>query len=128
MKKFIKLTGLMLLACAGVFASGPAKPGSHKVTTPKAMVSFSTLPSKRGLEIMVDKNVTGKAIVTIYNYENDVVWRDALSKKRGTEKAFILNELDNGNYTVEVSLNKQNVRKIAHVYYKGDSKLVSLRG
>jgi len=44
------------------------------------------------------------------------------------QKAFNLSQLDNGNYTVEVDLNKQVVKKIAHVYYRGDYKYVSLRG
>ena len=92
------------------------------------MVTFSPVPSKRGVEIKVNENAPGKALVIIYNYENDMVWKDVLSKKKGMDKAFILNQLDNGNYTIEVTLNKQVVKKIAHVYYKGDSKLVAIKG
>jgi hypothetical protein len=128
MKKFIRLTGLLLLTCTGLFASASVKPTSHKAASMKNMVSFSTLPSKRGVEVKLNQNTPDKAIVIIYNYENDIVWKEALGKNKPMAKAFILNQLDNGNYTVEVTLDKQVVKKTAHVYYKGDSKFVSLRG
>jgi len=51
-----------------------------------------------------------------------------MKDNKSMEKGYILNQLDNGNYTIEVTLNKQVVKKTAHVYYKGDSKLVAIRG
>jgi hypothetical protein len=129
MKNSIKLSALLLLAGTGIFAAGAtAKPTNPIAPSIKGMVTFSPVPSRRGVEIKVKENAPGKAFVIIYNYENDMVWKDVLSQKKGMDKSFILNQLDNGNYTIEVTLNKQVVRKIAHVYYKGDSKLVALRG
>jgi hypothetical protein len=128
MKNKFKLSALLLLAATGVFAATPAKSTNPYAPSIKSMVNFSTLPSKRGVEIKVNNDAPGKAIVRIYNWNNDIVWIDALSPKKGMDKGFILSMLDNGNYTVEVYLNKQMVRKTAHVYYKGDTKFVSLRG
>ncbi len=128
MKNSIKLSALFLLFSTGLFAAMPAKHGNAKASSIKHMVTFSTLPSKRGIEISVDKNAPGKAVVLIYNWDNDVIWKDALKKDKGMQKTYILNTLDNGNYTVEVMINKQIVQKTAHVYYKGDAKMVSLRG
>lgn len=127
MKNSFKLTALFLLATTGLFAAVPSKTKT-KVALKKDMVTFSTLPSRRGIEIKVNKDAPGKAIVMIYNYENDVVWKDAMKDNKNMEKGYILNQLDNGNYTIEVTLNKQVVKKTAHVYYRGDSKLVTIRG
>lgn len=129
MKNSIKLSALLLLAGTGIFAAGATAKPIHPMTPSiKGMVTFSPVPSRRGVEIKVNENAPGKALVIIYNYENDMVWKDVLSQKKGMDKAYILNQLDNGNYTIEVTLNKQVVKKTAHVYYKGDSKLVAIRG
>jgi hypothetical protein len=128
MKNSIKLSALLLLASTGIFATAAAKPTEPKTASIKRMVTFSTIPTRKGIEIKVNKDIPGKARVIIYNYENDMVWKDVLSSKKGMDKAFVLNQLDNGNYTIEVTIDKQVVRKIAHVYYKGDAKLVNLRG
>jgi hypothetical protein len=128
MKNLIRLTALFLLAVTGVFAAAPAKPTSSKAASIKKMITFSVLPTRKGIEVNVDKNAPGKALVIIYNWNNDVVWKDKLSPDKVMDKGYILNQLDNGNYTIEVTLNKQVIRKTAHVYYKGDSKLVTIRG
>lgn len=128
MKNAFKLSAVLLLFSTGVFAANPAKHHSAKAAPINDMVTFSTLPSKRGIEIAVDKNAPGEAVVLIYNWDNDVIWKDALKKDKGMQKAYILNNLDNGNYTVEVMVNKQMVRRTAHVYYKGDAKMVTIRG
>ena len=87
------------------------------------------MPTRRGFEIKLNDPMAGKAKVMIYNWDNQIVWKDVLSPKKGLEKAFNLSQLDNGNYTVEVMLNKQLVaKKTAHVYYRGDTKFVALRG
>ena len=128
MKNAIKLTALLLLAGSSIFAAPSAHKTRHIDKPITDMVTFSTTPSRTGVDVKVDKNAPGKAVVLIYNYENDVVWKDVLKKNRGMEKAFNLSELGNGNYTVQVILNKQKVQKTAHVYYKGDDKFVELRG
>jgi hypothetical protein len=128
MKHSIKLSVLFLLFSTGIFAAVPSKPIKHVAPSIKGMVSFSSTPSKRGVAIRVNENAADKAVVMIYNWDNDVVWKDVLKKNKGMGKAYNLSQLDNGNYTVEVTLNKQMVRKTAHVYYRGDTKFVQLRG
>ncbi len=128
MKNGMKLAALLLLASTSIFAAVPKKKIGHNDMSMAKMVTFSTMPSGRGIDIKVDPNVSEKALVVIYNYENDVVWKDMLKKKQGMEKAFNLSQLGNGNYTVQVILNKQKVQKTAHVYYRGDTKFVTLRG
>jgi hypothetical protein len=128
MKRKFKLSALLLLASMGIFAAAPAKPRNPYAPSIKSMVTFCALPSKRGVEIKLNENAPDKAFVRIYNWNNDVVWMDKLSPKKGMDKGFILSFLDNGNYTIEVTLNDQTVSKTAHVYYRGDTKFVTLRG
>jgi hypothetical protein len=127
MKNSIKLSALFLLASTGIFAAS-AKPINPMAPSIKGVVTVSALPTRKGIEVKVNENAAGKAVVIIYNYENDVVWKDVLKKEKGMDKAYVLNQLGNGNYTVQVIVNKQIVQKTAHVYYKGDAKLVSIRG
>jgi len=128
MKKKLKLSALLIFAAAGLCAAAPVKPANSNAPSIKNMIKFSQLPAKRGIEIKLAADAPDKAIVMIYNWDNDIVWRDVLSPKKGMDRGYILSFLDNGNYTVEVMLNKQMVRKTAHVYYRGDTKFVTLRG
>jgi hypothetical protein len=128
MKHSIKLLATGLLLSTAFVAASPAKPARTKISSMKKMVTFSALPSKRGIEIKLNKLAPGKATVMIYNWDNDVIWKDALSPEKRLARGYILSQLDNGNYTVEVMLDKQMVaKKTAHVYYRGDTKFVQLR-
>jgi len=129
MKHSIKLLAAGLLLSTGLFAAVPAKHATPKTSPMKGMVSFKQMPTKRGIEIKLNDPTAGNATVIIYDWNNDVVWKEPLSTKKGLDKGFVLSQLDNGNYTVEVFCDKQMVaKKTAHVYYKGDSKFVQLRG
>jgi len=129
MKHAIKLLAVGLLLSTGLFAAVPAKPTNPNSPSIKKVVTFMQMPTRRGFEIKLNDPMAGKAKVMIYNWDNQIVWKDVLSPKKGLEKAFNLSQLDNGNYTVEVMLNKQLVaKKTAHVYYRGDTKFVALRG
>ncbi len=129
MKHSIKLLATGLLLSTAFVAAVPAKPATPKISAMEKMVTFSSLPTKRGIEIKLNKRATGKAVVMIYNWDNVVIWKDALSPKKRLDRGYILSQLDNGNYTVEVMLDKQMVaKKTAHVYYRGDTKFVQLRG
>jgi len=129
MRHSIKLLVLGLLLSTSLFAAIPVKHATLKTSAAKGIVSFTQLATKRGIEIKLNDPTAGKATVTIYDWNNDIVWQEPLSQKKDLDKGLILNQLDNGNYTVEVFLGKQMVaKKIAHVYYEGDSKLVAIRG
>ena len=129
MKHSIKLLAAGLLLSTGLFAAVPVKHTAVKASPMKGTVSFTQMPTKRGIEVTLNDPAVGKAVVLIYNWNNDVVWREPLSLKKGLNKGLVLNQLDNGNYTIEVMLHKQMIaKKTAHVYYKGDAKFVQLRG
>ncbi|HZY35351.1 MAG TPA: hypothetical protein VFE53_01810 [Mucilaginibacter sp.] len=129
MKHSINLLAAGLLLSTGLFAAVPAKPTTPKTSPMTRMVSVMPMPTKRGIEVKLNDPTMGKATVIIYDWNNDVVWKEPLSTKKGLDKGLILSQLDNGNYTVEVFCDKQMVaKKTAHVYYRGDTKFVQLRG
>jgi hypothetical protein len=116
MKKFITLSALLLALGTSVFAAVPA--------TIKASdeVSFFSLPADRGFAIKVNKQEAGKSIVIIYNKDNAVIFKDVLSKAASAEKGYVVSNLENGDYTVEVVSAKKTVTKQLHVYDEGQKK------
>ncbi|HEY8780891.1 MAG TPA: hypothetical protein VIM16_04685 [Mucilaginibacter sp.] len=123
MKTSIKLTALFLLASIGLFAAPAAKANIAIVPASKNVITFSSLPSERGVDVKIEKNEAGKAIVMIYDKDGNVLRKDVLSNGKGMEKAYILNQLENGDYTMEVTSNKQVVKKAIHVYEEGQTKM-----
>src|SRR5271156_4914273 len=107
MKHAIKLLAAGLLLSTGLFAAIPLKPTAPKTSPIKRMVTFTQMPTKRGIEIKLNDQTAGKAMVIIYDWSNEVVWKDVLSPKKGFDRDFNLSQLDNGNYTGEVFLDKQ---------------------
>ncbi|WP_428328682.1 DUF4469 domain-containing protein [Mucilaginibacter sp.] len=114
MKNSIKLTALFLLASTGLFAA-TSKTLADKAPV-KDEITFSTLASNKGVSIRVDKNTPGKAIVIIYDQDKNVLRKDVFTSNKPAEKAYILNKLENGDYTIEVTSNKQVIKKDIHVY------------
>ena len=127
MKTSIKLTALFLLASTGLFAATTVKTNSNVAPSAKNEITFSSLPSERGVDVKVEKNAPGKAIIMIYDKDGNVLRKDVLSAKKGMEKAYILNQLENGDYTIEVTSNKQVVKKDIHVYDEGDTKMFIIK-
>jgi hypothetical protein len=119
MKASIKFTALLLLAGASVFAAVPAK---AVVPTTPPVITFSSLPSQKGIEVKV-KNEPGKAIVTITDNNGEILRRDVLSNAKGLQKGYILTSLDNGDYSIEVAANGNVVKEDIHVYDEGDTKM-----
>jgi hypothetical protein len=119
MKKSIKLTALFVLASAGLFAATPSKGGGPAA----AEISFSSLPSNKGVDIRVESAAPSKAIVTIYDANKNVIFKDAMPAYKSMEKGYILNELENGDYTIEVRENKQVVTKEVHIYNEDLTKV-----
>jgi hypothetical protein len=119
MKTSIKLTALFLLASVSVFAATakPINPSSADVIT------FTSLHSQKGIDVKVEKNAPGKAIVAIYDQDGNVLRKDVMPSDKAFEKAYILNKLDDGDYVIEVTSHKQVVKKDIHVYEEGDTKM-----
>jgi uncharacterized protein (DUF2249 family) len=120
MKNSIKLTALFLLATTGLFAATPVKKSTADVPSDKAPVTISTMAFNKGLAVKVDKDAAGKSIVMIYDQDKNVLRKDVLASN-GTQ-AYVLSALENGDYTMEVTSNKQTVKKNIHVYDEGKSK------
>ncbi|MES2109452.1 MAG: hypothetical protein V4577_11920 [Bacteroidota bacterium] len=113
MKTSIKLTALLLLASVGVFAATPAK--STKADVPA--VTISTLASNKGVAV---KAADAKSLVMIYDQDKNVLRKDVLASN--ASKGYILNKLENGDYTMEVTANNQTVKKNIHVYEEDGAK------
>jgi uncharacterized protein (DUF2249 family) len=113
MKNSIKLTALFLLATTGLFAATPAKALTADVHT----ATISSLTSNKGIAV---KAADAKSIVMIYDQDKNVLRKDVLASN--SSKGYILNTLENGDYTMEVTTNKQTVKKNIHVYDEGKNK------
>ena len=114
MKSSIKLTALFLLISTGLFAATPStKPGDLPSND---QITFSSLPSHRGIDVKVDRATASKAVVLIYDEDKNVILKDVLPSYKAMEKGYILNNLAFGDYTIEVISNKQVVKKDIHVY------------
>src|SRR5476651_2260179 len=122
MKNSIKLTALFLVLSAGLFAVGPAKASIAVVPATADIITFTSLPSEIGLAVKVEKNEPGKATVIISDSEGNVLRKDALANGGALEKDYILSQLDNGDYTIEVISNGQAIKKAIHVYDEGQTK------
>ena len=121
MKNSIKLTALFLLASVSVFA-GPPSIIKRSAISSKNAITFSSLPSHNGVGIKVDRTEPGKAIVMVYDQDGNVILKDGLSTNKTMEKGYILNQLDNGNYNIEVTSNNLTVKKAVHVYDEDGTK------
>jgi hypothetical protein len=118
MKKTIKLAALFLLASA-TFATV----ASAKGTAPSNdQITFSSLPSQRGVEIKVSSTAPSKAIVMVYDANNNIIFKDAMPAYKAVQKGYILDQLENGDYTIVVSENKSVVKKEVHVYDEYNTK------
>jgi len=122
MKNSIKLTALFLLAGATVFAAVPAK--AVIPSTPPA-ITFSSLPSQKGIDVKVEKSE--KAIVIVSDKDGNVLRKDILSNKKGMEKGYVLTSLDNGDYIIEVNANGKSVKQDIHVYDEDQTKMFIIK-
>ena len=122
MKTSIKLTALFLLASTGLFAATPSTVKAGDVPAKKDLVTFSALKSNTGLAVNVQKSEAGKTVVLIIDKDQNVVYKDALPQGKNLEKGYVFNQLENGDYTIEVISNKQVVKKDIHVYDEDEKK------
>jgi hypothetical protein len=112
MKNSIKLTALLVLASVSVFAATP-KSGA---TPPAGVITFSSLPSQKGLEVKVQGAEPAKAIVMVTDADKNVIFKDKMPSYKSMEKGYILNQLEDGDYSIEVTADHQTVKKDIHVY------------
>jgi hypothetical protein len=118
MKKSITLAALLLVLGTSVFAAVP----TAKIHKSSDEVSFVPLSTEKGFAVKISKQEPGKSLVMIYDQDKNVIFKDVLTKGTEAEKGYILTSLDNGDYTVEVTSNKQAVKKHVHVYEEDQKK------
>jgi hypothetical protein len=127
MKRSTNLLLVLLLLSANLFAVVPTKTVYYNNAQKTSEITFSTLPSKKGIEVKFKKGTEGKAVIIIYDNDKNVLRKDVLSDAKSLEKGYILTTLDNGDYTVEVTLNKMVMKKAIHVYNEGQSKMFIIK-
>ncbi len=116
MKKTIALAALILGLGTSVFAAVPAKSKAPKASE---TVSFTTLKDDKGFGVSVE---AGKSIVIISDNDGNVIFKDVLSKGDAAAKGYIITDLQDGDYTVDVKVGKTIVTKQMHVYDDGQNK------
>jgi hypothetical protein len=119
MKKFIKISALVLvsgLLTSSVFAT-PAKSSMSDDPAKSDMVEFTALKQADGVCILVHKDVTEKCVVTIYNQDNTVIFKDGMPKRAANyAKGYVLTDLEPGDYTIAVKTGNEEVKTKVHVY------------
>ncbi len=118
MKTAIKTSALFLglaLLSTGVFAA--AKNNEGPAATGQNIVLFTSLPNDLGVQVIVHKVPASVAIVKIYDANGKLIMTDQLSKKDAvSRKGYDLGELDNGDYTFQVSANNEVTKRVVHIY------------
>ncbi|MFI5159903.1 MAG: hypothetical protein ACHQHN_01435 [Sphingobacteriales bacterium] len=116
MKKTIAIAALILGIGTSVFAAAPAKSNAPKAGE---TVSFTTLKNDKGFGVSVE---AGKSMVIISDNSGNVIFKDLLSKGGAAAKGYVITDLQDGDYTVQVKAGKDVVTKQMHVYNDGDNK------
>lgn len=125
MKTFIKLSAALLLSAASVFTAA-AKPRHHMNNMTYNQVSIIPLKHNRGFAIHVDKAMPGKSVVIINDDSGNTVFKDCLTKGTLAEKKYLLRELNNGKYTVEIYAKGHDIRTNFYIYNNGDRRVVDI--
>jgi hypothetical protein len=66
--------------------------------------------------VKVEKNTPGKVVVIISDEYGNVMLKQVLSTGKELEKDYILNRLDNGDYTINVTSDKKVIEKNIRVF------------
>jgi hypothetical protein len=115
MKHSIKLAAACLLVSSSLFAGIPVKTISPNPPSKNTIVFYS-LPSDAGVDVKVEKSTPGKVVVIIYDEYANVLLKEVSLAGTEMKKDYILNQLDNGDYTIAVTSNKKTVKKDVRVY------------
>jgi len=117
MKKTVQLSAIALLLSAGLFAATPKTP--DKMATGKQdKIVFYTLPSQKGIDLRIKKVEPGTTVVTIYDDEGRVLQKDVMNKTE-IRRGYNFTELDEGDYSIEISSNGQVFKRKIHIYQEG---------
>jgi hypothetical protein len=120
MKTSIKLTAAAFFLSAGALAATPKPHHQKNMNTmmDKQVVSIIPLKNDQGFAARVDKMDEGKSIVMVYNSEGDVIFKDKLTDTRIGEKKYLLRDLNDGKYTLEVyTKGGRDIKTNFYIYY-----------
>lgn len=124
MKTSLKLTAMALLFSAGALAATP-KPKHHnvKMNMDKTMVSIIPLKHDRGFAARVDKMDPGKSVMMISDENGDVIFKNCITKNKTGETKYLLRNLEDGKYTLEVyTKGGSDVKTNFYIYYNTTTK------
>lgn len=125
MKKSIKLSALVLLLTAGLFAATTSI-AEAAIVPSTTEVAFSALPSSNGIDVKVSQSEAGKTAIIIYDKDDNVLRKDVLTGATA-KQGYILTSLENGDYTIEVTSNGKVVKQDVLVYNEGDAKMFIIK-
>lgn len=115
MKKTIKVALIALLSSAAFTTIASAKDTARA----KDEITVTSLPSLKGIDIKVNSTHAKKAVVMIYDSNDNVIYKDRLPAYKSMEKGYVLNQLAYGDYTIEVLEHHHIIKKEIHVYEDG---------
>jgi hypothetical protein len=121
MKNSIKLSALLLLLSAGIFTSTAASATEGNGKTDE-VITVSALEKGRGVSVNVIKPEASKSVVTIYDNNNSVLYKDFLPAKSDVTKGYVFTGLDNGDYTMKITSDHTVVTKTIHIYDEDQKK------
>ena len=129
MKKFLTMAAVSLVLGFSASSTASAKPLFHhhmmKMKT-NEVVSLIPLKMEKGFAVMVDKGLPDKSLVIIYDNDKNVVFKDVLTKGFKAEKKYILSQLPDGDYSVEIYSKNHDIQTQFFVYHAGMNKITRL--
>ena len=121
MKTIIKSTvaflGLALLS-TGVFAADKKPKAEAPAKAAKDVVLFTAMSeSNVGVGVIIHKAAPSRSAVTIVDKAGNQIYKDIMSKSGDVVlKGYQLSALEEGDYTIKVSSNKDVTNRNIHVY------------
>jgi len=118
MKTNIKSSALIIalaLLSTGAFAATKSNEGPE--APQQDQVIFTAVSQDQEVGVIIHQAEASKAAVTIYDAEGNVMLKDVLSKKDVVaKKGYDLSQLEEGDYTIKVTSNHVETKRLVHVY------------
>jgi hypothetical protein len=123
MKKSIKLTVLALFLSAGICAAAPRAHAGNMPVSNNYNIVFYTLPSQQGIDLRVKKSIPGiKTVVMIRDQDGHLLWRDEMKGKMDIRRGYNLTQLDEGDYSIEITTGSAVFKRNIHIYNEGSKR------
>jgi len=119
MKTNIKSTALIIalaLFSAGAFA---ATKSTETQDGTQDQVVFTAVSQDQEVGVIIHQVEPAKATVAIYDAEGNVILKDVMvlsEKNEVAKKGYDLSQLEEGDYTIKVTSNNVETKRLVHVY------------